>query len=329
MIWRDRWIQVYIITKHDTICVTDKKYLIGRVKNTRNAIWANISVNINDSLTGVAANATIKITGLNARTMYLLASETSMYIQDPQYAYVEINAGYTNQHGVIYRGGIMSAVPDMDTPDYSITITCDGRAQDDYFQPVTSTFKGKKDARTLIKEVAEARDFIFVDHTKGLIRPADYYQVSNICGHNLPLTNYLCLLQQQTRRFIIKMEVGDKTHIRVGVAGVIHFYDSQPEQEGIKPKWVSGKWIIGNPVPTDLGCRFKTRFRNDLIGMDIVKLDSARYNEIRGRPFIIHTIRTSLNTKGDNWYKEYDCNDLGFGLTGNPKVYEGNGGGNG
>ena len=324
MIWRDRWIQVYIITKKYSIVVSDDKYLIGRVRNkTGNAIWANIKVNIDDSLTGVAANATITITGLNARSLYLLASETSMYIQDPQYAYVEINAGYTNQHGIIYRGSVMSSVPNMDTPDYSITMTCDGLAQDDYFQPVISTFKGKIDARTLVEKVAKDRGFIFADHTKNLSRPLDYYQVKNICGHNLPLTNYLCLLQQQSRRFVLQMSVGNKTYNRLGIAGVIHFYDSQGDMS-LKAKKITGNWIIGNPVPTELGIRFRTRLRHDLVGLVNIQIDSARYNELKERVFIIHKIRTVLNTKGDEWYREYECNNPGYGFTGNPDVYVGN-----
>ena len=327
MIWRDRWIQVYIITKKASIVINDSRFLIGRVdrrvSKSGNVIWANIRVDIHDSLTGVAANANVTITGLNARSLYLLASETSMYIQDPQYAYIEINAGYTNQHGVIYRGSVMSAIPNMDTPNYSISMTCDGLAQEDYFQPVSVTFKGKVDVRVLLKKIAQERHFIFADHSKSMTRPIDYYQVNNICGNNLPLTNYLCLLQRQNRKFIIRMEIGDRLYNRIGIAGTIHFYDSQPEQMDFPAKKITGDWIIGNPVPTSIGCRFKTRFRNDLVGMDIIQIESARYNEFRGRPFIIQTIRTKLDTKGDDWYKEYECPNLGFGLTGNPLVYKG------
>lgn len=327
MIWRDRWIQVLIVTKKTSKDPNAKKYIFGNVKTkTGNAVNANIKVHIEDSLTGVAARAQITITGVNAKTLYMLGSETSQYIQLPHYSYVEVNAGYTNNHGVIYRGSVMRAEPNLDSPDFSITLTCDGLASVDITEPITLTTRGKTDAKLLIKQVAESKGFIFKDLSFDSNKD---YPVSNISYDNLCFSQFLTCLQMQNRSFIVKVDTSvPKDFNGNEVSGIVYFADSNSQyivdnKAKSKVIIIDDKWLVGTPVPTDLGVRFRTRFRPDIVGLDVVSVNSSRYKGLSSYNFCVEGITTDLDTKGDAWTKSYTCVYPGTSFVGKPDIYKG------
>lgn len=327
MIWRDRWIQVLIVARKNSKDPNAKKYIFGNVKTkTGNAVNANIKVHIDESLTGVAAQAHITISGVNAKTLYLLASETSQYIQLPYYSYVEVNAGYTNNHGVIYRGSVMRAEPNLDSPDFSITLTCDGLASIDITEPITLTTRGQTDARMLIKQVAESKGFIFKDFSDWEHKT---YAVSNISYDNLCFSQFLTCIQMQNRSFIVKVDTSVPRDLNGNeVSGVVYFADSNsrvivdktPKSKVIT---VNDKCLVGTPVPTDLGIRFRTRFRPDIVGLNVVSIDSSRYKGLSTYNFCVQDIKTDLDTKGDAWTKTYICVYPGTSFVGKPDIYKG------
>lgn len=334
MIWRDRWFQVFIVTKPWNKDATALKYLIGQVDTkTKNAIKMACRVDINDSMTGVAANATVSISGLSARTLYMLSSEMARYIQFPQYSYIELNAGYSNCHGVIYRGSIMEAVPDMTSPDYKITMKCTGLADIDNSAPISTSYAGRVDVRLVLKDIAKQAGMTFVDKTRNKL--LNYY-VDNVCCNNLSITQLCCLLQQQNRNFGIYLEKGNKTkfsgsHVLIDQdlsAGNIVLYDADTQKivDGTlynKVVKIDSRWIVGAPIITELGCTLTIRFRPDIVGLDVVEIHSARYPELATRKFIVSNIRTQLDTKGSTWYKVLTLVYPGCSLFGKPSIYGG------
>jgi len=333
MIWRDRWFQVFIVTKPWEKEAKTVKYLIGQVKTrTNNAVRMACQVNIDDSWTGVAASATITISGLSARTLYMLSSEMAQYIQSPHYSYVEINAGYSNRHGVIYRGSIMEAIPDMTSPDYKITMKCDGLADVDNGTPISTTYSGKVDVRKILKDVAEQSGMTFRDSTKNKLID---YSVDNFCCNNMSVSQICCLLQQQNRRFGIHLEKGNKIKFSGNKVvfdedmsnGNIILFDANTQAivDGVakeKVVHIGSEWIVGAPVVTALGCNLKVRFRPDIVGGDVIRIASARYPQLATRDFVVADIKTSLDTKGSAWYKELRLVYPSCDLIGKPDIYE-------
>lgn len=321
MIWRDRWFQIFIVTKPYSSSSVEKRYLVGSVKTrTKNAKDVGCVVNIDDSYTGVAANATIRLFGLKAKTLYTLASETAQYIQFPQWSYVEINAGYSNRHGVIYRGSIIKADPDMNSPDFSVLLQCDGLANVDNGEPLSAKFKGAVDVRVILKELAKNAGMRFSDKTKNKLLE---YTVDDFCCNNMSVSQICCLLQYQNRNFGIHIEPSE---FNSETKGTITLYDADTSVivNGTlenKVITINDKWLIGTPTVTALGCRARIRFRPDIVGGDVVRVDSSRYKGLKNFKFVVNDIKTCLETKGNSWYKELTMVYPGVGLQGKPNIY--------
>lgn len=324
MIWRDRWIQVWIVTSKYAGGKA-KKYLVGNVKNkTKNAIMADIKVDIDWSLTGVAANANVVIGGYHSRTLFLLASELAKYIENLHIAYIEINAGYSNNHGVIFRGSIMEAVPNMDTADFKISLKCIGLANVDNGTPISVSMNGRVDARAAVRQIAEENGFRFRDLSSGLI---DYHLDTGLSGANMSLSQFFTFLTYNNRKFGVSFEQGDVIDIGGKMSkGTITFFDANtltlidgmPER---KIKKIGTNQLVGTPTINTLGAVLKIRFRPDIMGLDAVKIISSRYPQMKNFIFIVQQIKTHLDTKGNNWYKELYVCYPNTGLVGNPKIY--------
>lgn len=310
MIWRDRWFQIFIVTKNKN-SLGEKKYIVGKVNTkTKNAIKAHCTVDIEQNVTGIAASATIVLSGLKSTTMYLLASELARYIQDPHYAYVEINAGYSNNHGVIYRGSVMTAVTDMDNADYKITLSCIGLANVDNGNPISASEKGLVDARELVRKIAEERNMIFDDRSNSHLD----YQIDGLCGCNMSLSQFFTMLTYNNRKFGINVEQGSVLDDSGRLAnGRITFFDANSSTiidntlEN-KTKVLDDSWIVGTPIINTLGAHVRIRFRPDIFGLDCVKIKSNRFPQIGNTYFVVQQVATKLDTKGSTWYKDlYLC----------------------
>lgn len=321
MIWRDRWFQIFIVTKPYLGSSLKDRYLIGSVNTkTKNAKDLSCVVNIEDSYTGVAANATIRLSGLKAKTLYMLSSETAQYIQFPHWSYVEINAGYSNRHGVVYRGSIVSATPDLNSPDFTVVLKCDGLVNVDSGEPLSNQFAGKVDVRTILKSVADSSGLRFSDKTTNKLKQ---YLVENFCCNNMTVSQVCCALQQQSREFGIHIEPGEDNGIS---RGTITLYDADTSVivDGTvesKVKTIDDRWLVGSPVITELGCRAVIRFRPDIVGGDVVRVDSSRYKGLKNFKFVVNNVKTTLETKGNAWYKELTMVYPGVSLQGKPKIY--------
>jgi len=318
MIWRDRYINVRIITKPFEDGRAIQHYYVGMTRTNasaksrgykQNSIRCAIRVNISESMDG-RSDATIVLTGLNASTIWFLSTQYKRFLNIASSAYIEVDAGYTNRHGIIYRGAIMDAQPDLDAPDTTLTLRCIAYLGGADNVRISRNWSGERDLRDIIKDIAKEANILVVDNTSREKK----YNVKDCECHGTTLLEFL-QRQQCFKLMNIKIDSAIPDDVASGGSpAIITLYDTDLKPSG-NPIEIGKEWIIGTPANIDVGVRASIRFRPDIKGLDDVRFISAKAPKARNIPTRVVSITTNIDTKG-RWVKDIYATYPGYGIAG-------------
>lgn len=247
---------------------------------------ARISFNTSETVSGAVNETVIEISGLTRQTMGYLATSYSQWQVNQIRNEVIIDAGFFGRHGIIFRGDIIEATPNLDTADFSIRL----RAMSYYEKLIDKNFSysvdGKKKVSEIIKELAGDNNFEFVN---GLENNEEDVEVENYSYMDTNLQNHLRYLANMTHLDIYTS--GNKI-IAKKKDGHINNYNSFT---------IRSTDIIGSPSPTPQGCNIEIRMNPSVKTGQRVVLQSKRFDILNSDKYVIQTISHTGDTKGSKW----------------------------
>lgn len=245
-------------------------------------IDANISFNTNASVYGMSAEANINIKGLTTEKMSYLATSFNAYNKDRQFNSLVIDAGYENNHSVIYTGTIIDATPNLDDANYSIDLKCMSNYNLLAKNIKSFSFKGKKSIKDICKEVAESVNFGFNYGAYQEVYLEDY-QISDMTVYN-----------------IIRMLAKD-SKLNIWIENnTIMVKDSDDGSKDSKFV-IKSTDLIGSPRPDSQGCDIAIRMNSGIYAGMNVKLESKKFPMLSSNNYFIGSFYHTGETKGNKW----------------------------
>lgn len=247
--------------------------------------YAKVSFQTQSSVNGLAPSANINITGLLRDTMGYLATSYTSWTENKILNRIVLDAGYSNEHGVIFDGEIIEAMPSLDTADFSISLKC----QSLYSQLTGNISSISKEDEVDAKEVAEN---IASDMGVELVYyPEEEFKVNYTMSDASPV-NQMRNLSKMT---------GLDVYVENG-----RMYVKEPAKavEKLPKLVVDSSNIIGAPMPDALGCRVQIRMNPNLRSGMPVSLNSKRFPILNSDDYFLNTYHHVGETKGKKWFSE-------------------------
>lgn len=276
--WRipKRYLEIKLFDGRDSVDLREKKLLSWLDVDT------NVSFSTSASAYGMASQANVTIIGLKPETMAYLSTSYRYWTENPIYNDIEIDAGYENQHGMIYKGSIIEGISDLNSANFSISLKCISLYRQRQEEIISLTYKEIKVSQ-LIKDLAEKMGAAPV-YTKAVadIIVKDYYLLNTSPEEHI--------------RYLAK------------ITGLNVFFDrnrliaKKPDEaiDAFNFLELNSDRIIGAPTPTAQGCNVSIRMNPNVIAGQPVKLDSLRFPSMNG-DYVIGTYNHTGETKGAKW----------------------------
>lgn len=247
--------------------------------------YAKVSFQTQSSVNGLAPSANINITGLLRDTMGYLATSYTSWTENKILNRIVLDAGYSNEHGVVFDGEIIEAMPSLDTADFSISLKC----QSLYSQLTGNISSISKQDEVDAKEVAEN---IASDMGVELVYyPEEEFKVNYTMSDASPV-NQMRNLSKMT---------GLDVYVENG-----RMYVKEPAKavDKLPNLVVDSSNIIGAPMPDALGCRVQIRMNPNLRSGMPVSLNSKRFPMLNSDDYFLNTYHHVGETKGKKWFSE-------------------------
>lgn len=276
--WRipKRFLEIKLFDGRDSSGLKEKKLLS----------WIDVNVNVSFSTVanayGMASQANVKIVGLKPETMAYLSTSYKYWTKNPIYNEIEIDAGYENQHGMIYKGTIIEAISDLNSANFSISLKCISQYRQRE-QDIISLSRKDVSVADIVKDLAEmmgAAPIYTESASKVIVK--DYYLLNTSPEEHARYLSYITGLNVfiDRNRLIAK----------------------EPDEylEAINALDLDSTKIIGAPMPTAQGCNVSIKMNPNVVSGQLIKLKSSRFPTINGN-YIIGTYNHSGETKGVKW----------------------------
>lgn len=253
-------------------------------------IDAKISFSTQATTFGTAAQANVNITGLTRETMGYLASSYTYWDKNAVSNRIVIDAGYENNHSIIYDGTVVEGIPDLGSADFNISLKC--MSMQRAFKQITSiSEKGETDVRKIVDKIAKELNVRVASFPSGEYKVTDFIMMDTSPFNQM--------------RYLSKM-----TGLDIYVENQrMYVKESGKPAEGIGNFKITPDMIIGAPLPTDRGCRVQIRMNPYIRGGIEVSLESLRFpmlNTKEGKNYFIASYSHSGETKGKKWITELE-----------------------
>lgn len=247
--------------------------------------YARVSFQTQSSVTGLAPSANINITGMTRDKMGYLATSYTSWTKNKIMNRIVLDAGYDNEHGIIFDGEIIEAIPNLDSADFNISLKCQS-LYTALTKKISSISKeGEVDAKDIAQEIAKGMDVQLVYY------PQKEYKI------NYTMTDESPVNQMRNLSRITGLEVYVENE-RMYVKEPLEPVSKLPELV------IDSSNIIGSPMPDALGCRVQIRMNPNLKSGMRVKLKSERFDILNGDNYILRTYHHVGETKGKKWFSE-------------------------
>lgn len=248
---------------------------------------ARISFQTATAAAELSPSATINIGGLLRDKMGYLATSYTSWLEQSIQNRIVIDAGYNGQHGVLFDGNVIEAIPSLDSADFNISLKCQSEAN--YLQKNIASIT--KEGEATVKEIAEkiAKEL----EVKLIYYPDKDYKVNNYSLSDASLVTQMRYLSK-----ISGLEIYcDKKRMYV--------------KEPLKP--IKGKSlvinsnnIIGAPRPDAMGCRVQIRMTPNIQSGMPASLESLRFPILNSENYYVQQYNHTGETKGNKWFTEVD-----------------------
>lgn len=274
-----------------------KRYLSLKLFDGRNIddlkpreilVFADINANVSFSTTtsnfGLASQANITIVGLKPETMAFLSTAYRQWEEQPIFNEVRIEAGYDNNHGLIYDGTIIEAITNLNNANFSISLKCISLYNERSEKKISLSFEGKTKVSEIVDVIA-----------KQIGAVPKYTEAAG----NVEIESY-SLSNASPIEHLRYVAVSTGLNVYVDKNGLCVKKQNEPAT-GIQPLEVDDKIIIGAPIPTAQGCNVSIRMNPNVSGGQVVKLTSTRFPQINAKDYIVGTYYHTGETKGGKW----------------------------
>lgn len=246
---------------------------------------AKVSFSVTQSVSGAVPEAKITVYGLTKEKMAYLATSVSPWQKERVYNRIVINAGTQTCSGLIFDGEIIEAVPDLSNTNAKIDLSCMSYYKTMLESPKSYTFKGAVFVSRIAEKLARDLDAAFVDGLGTGDKQIDGYseQNKNIVDHMRALaqTAEMDVWAAGGRLFIKK-----RAHSLPG----LNIFEIS-----------AGKNMIGNPEPTDTGCRVKIKMTPAVSAGQEVCVNSSVFPVLNSGNFVVQSLEHSGDTMGNQW----------------------------
>lgn len=280
-----------------------KRYLRMRLyqdnKDQKTLNWLTEDVHVKfdttAACTGALTEGNITIGGIRVKTMFGLATSSTLWIKDWLQHRIIIDAGYYNRHAVIFDGTIMDAAPNLETADYSITIKAVTGFQLQSV-PVSYMFPGEIPVSKIAAQIAKDNNWAFVDGLKD-----DSITISNYASREQSVVQQIRLITQMAP---VDLYV-EKDRLYLKPRGW--------KAESLQTLKIGTNDIIGVPRPTQTGCKVRVRMNPWAQSGQSVQVKSLRYPELDSIKFYLDTLSHAGDTYGNDWFTELNLTKDGLG----------------
>ncbi len=247
---------------------------------------ARISFNTSETVSGAVNETVIEISGLTRQTMGYLSTSYSQWQVNQIRNEVIIDAGFVGKHGVVFKGDIIEATPNLDNADFSIRL----RAMSYYETLIDNNFsfsvEGAQRVSDIVSELASENNFEFVN---ALNDDVDDVEIENYSYMDTNLQNHLRYLANMSNLDIYT--TGNKIVLKRKDGHI----------ENYKTFTIRSTDIIGSPTPTPQGCNLSINMNPSVKTGQRVVLQSKRFNILNSDKYVIQTISHTGDTKGAKW----------------------------
>lgn len=246
-----------------------------------------ISGDISATVSGAAAEANMTISNLKSDTMAFLSTNFTTWTNKQIQNEIELDIGYDNNHALLFLGAIIEAVPSMTSETYTIKLKC----QAQFPKQLNQIFSVSSAGTTTVKALAE-KIALNYGYGTNVSTGAALVTVKNYSLAKQPLINHLRYLSEITG---LDCFVQNDTVV------------IKKRNEAIqRPRIyrIDGSNMVGSPRPTNSGAVVKVRIDPTLRTGIEVRLKSVRFPTLNDGKYIIETISTSFDTRGNDWYNE-------------------------
>lgn len=269
-------------------------FLNGKLKNILTEDLA-VTFNTSEAVSGGLNETNIVINGLKPDTMFYLATANTQWTTNWQMNRITIDAGFYNNHGIVFDGVIMEAKPNFASADYSISIKALSMFAE-LVNPKSYAFVGDVPVNTIAKQFADDLGLTFESNisNNAVVNNFNLRDQSTIEGiRNLSATTGLDIFESRGRLYVKNPDEG----IKQGGQIVINTAD-----------------IVGIPEPTPTGVKINVRMNPSYRSGQRVKVVSKRFPQLQSYNFFIMVISNSGATKGQEWITHLQLVKEGMGF---------------
>lgn len=238
-----------------------------------------------------SSEAVITITGLKRDTMGFLATSYTSWTGNEILNRIVLDAGYDNNHSIIFEGEVIDAIPSLETADFSISLKC--RAL--YYALTGEIMSVSKKGEVSVKEIAQdiANKMSSEGQSVGLV----YYPKSDY-----KVTDYS---MSDASPYDQMRNLAKETGLDIYVENNRMYVKEQGKSaDGLGTLIIDSSNIIGAPMPDNMGCRVQIRMNcNVKCGMT-AKVNSLRFPQLNDKDLFVSEYHHVGETKGKKWFTE-------------------------
>lgn len=238
-----------------------------------------------DSVAGGFTEATITLTGLSPDIMGYLASTSTSWLASAQDNKISIDAGYEDNHALIFEGTILEARPNIDTANYSLVI----KAQTQFFSQLNTvksySFQGEKPASEIANQFAKDLGFVFVNALEKDINVSNYQTKDKSIQANLRYLAQITGLDVYSNNNRIYIKESGKALDSSTVPTLTVDYSN----------------MIGSPKITPQGIEVNIKMNPSVISGQEVEITSERFDIINSQKYILQSVSYVGDTRGTDW----------------------------
>lgn len=254
-----------------------------------------ITFNTSEAVSGGLNEANIVINGLKTDTMFYLATSNTQWVKNWVHNRIIIDAGYENNHGVLFDGTIMEAKPNLTTADFSISIKAMAMFSE-LMKPQSYSFAGDVPVNTIAQKLAGDLGLKLVSDVDNSATVNNYTMrdQSAVNGiRTLAQTTGMDIFESKGRLYLKKPDAGLKSGRQL---------------------YIKSSDIVGIPEPTPTGVNINVRMNPSFLSGQRVKVSSIRYPQLESYNFFIMTMAHNGATKGRDWITHLSLIKEGMGF---------------
>lgn len=242
-----------------------------------------ISFTTSETVSGAVNETNVEISGLKPETMLYLSTSFTEWLENSPRNEIVIDAGYDSLHGVIFKGDVIEAIPNLDQADYSIKLKCMSYYDKMNNEQFSFSFPGSVPATVIAQAFAAQLGFGFFSDVETDIFVDNYNYINkNIIQHLRNLAN-ISGLDVYISQNMVFIKTRGKPLKRFPVLKLGY------------------KDFIGSPEPTPLGCNVRIKLNPSIATGQRVFVKSLKFTTLESVGYVVQSYSHSGDTKGSKW----------------------------